>query len=394
MSPEQDAKLFQSSVFVNTAYSDTGWDKLCKIWATIPGPTWTPTTNLLPAHLDQHQRLIAQGEIKAIDEFFYSTTKLPIITPDNVSIFMDRIKPSDSEPFVLWSWCCGSARLLLTMTGLPFCEKVLFPVDLRYGWDVNHPAHRKLLLQTDILYQPLVTTIEPRCKHWSRSGNRRDPAKTRELRLQEQPMLEFLARHARSLLRERRHLLIENPRTSALWTDSPIAALVGFDRFADFSCDISQCAFSPSPDGERHKKQTRLLSSFLLTKTNQQCRCRLGHLQLQGYDPVERKQRTAAAALFPRKLCTAICADVYALRLSLKPTKSERRQRHYVATTPQPPTVLTQRTRNEGALGSVSQTCQGSDPDGPIVLATGDELDRESMILHSSLPNVPTPPSR
>ena len=101
MSPEQDAKLFQSSVFVNTAYSDTGWDKLCKIWATIPGPTWTPTTSLLPAHLDQHQRLIAQGEIKAIDEFFYSTTKLPIITPDNVSIFLDRIKPSDTEPFVL-----------------------------------------------------------------------------------------------------------------------------------------------------------------------------------------------------------------------------------------------------------------------------------------------------
>ena len=73
----------------------------------------------------------------------------------------------------------GSSRLLTTMASLPFLYYVLFPIDLRYGWDVRLKRHQELLAWIDSQLRPLCTTFEPRCKYWSRAGNSRDPAVTK-----------------------------------------------------------------------------------------------------------------------------------------------------------------------------------------------------------------------
>ena len=91
--------------------------------------------------MDVSSRKTAVNELRAIPEFFYTTTQLPIITPLNYHQFCQAVNTTLGS-FTFWSWCSGSSRLLLTMTGLPFERMVLFPVDLRYGWDISHKAHQ------------------------------------------------------------------------------------------------------------------------------------------------------------------------------------------------------------------------------------------------------------
>ena len=193
------------------------------------------------------------------------------------------------------------------MASMPFMYCVLFPVDLRYGWDLRHQKHRDLLSWVDSQLRPLCTTFEPRCKYWSRAGNSRDPETTKRLREEEGPMLKFLAQHAIKIASDNRDALFENPKTSAIWKESPLAALLLHRLFRSFL--ICMCAFSPEPDGRRSKKETLLVTTMLLLRAFKTCTCQLGHIHLKGYDPVEHQIRTAAAALYPKRFCTSVCRD-------------------------------------------------------------------------------------
>ena len=150
MSPEHDGKLFSSDcakAFPTPLQRDY-YDR----WSKLPGLSWTGEP-LFPSTLSSDELKVAKGEFKAIPELFYSTFSwLPVITPDNAKEFVKTMKTHSQKfgnHFMLWSWCSGSSRLLTTMASLPFISKVLFPVDLRYGWDLNHKPHRELLSWID-----------------------------------------------------------------------------------------------------------------------------------------------------------------------------------------------------------------------------------------------------
>ena len=240
--------------------------------------------------------------------------------------------------FSLLSICSGSGRLLLTMTGLPFQRPVLFPIDLRYGWDMNYKPHQQWILHLDSIFKPKVISIEPRCKHWSRSGNTRDPELTVQLRQAEQPMLRFFLFLLSQAEKDQRDGLAENPQGSDIWRHSPLQALDSISRFQEHSRDTDQCPFSPVPDGERHKKRTKLKATFPLNHCIKSCRCKYPHIVLQGYDPDKHQQRTAAAALFPLKLCQGICADIDT-HLRNKVHKLQRRHRQHTTQPSTQPTV-------------------------------------------------------
>ena len=158
-------------------------------WSKINGPYWNDDLSLLPYELTPEQRKVATEELKSIPEYFYSTTKLPIITPNNVDQFMQLINCNNMK---LFSLCSGSSRLLLTMCSTPTHQLVLFPVDLRYGWNLGNTKHQRLLKMIDNQYKPQITTVEPRCKYWSQAGNARDPRETERLRGEELPQHRFI----------------------------------------------------------------------------------------------------------------------------------------------------------------------------------------------------------
>ena len=180
-SPEHDGKLFghDDDIFLGNHTHNHYYHQ----WRTINSPTWTGQP-LLPTHLTDEERHTAEQEFKALPEHFYTNRKdLPVITPDACAHFLDVMTTLKPRPHItLWSWCSGSSRLTYTMSSMPFSELVLFPVDLRYGWDIRLPEHQLLLQRVDALLRPHTTTMEPRCKYWSKAGSRRAPEVTEERR--------------------------------------------------------------------------------------------------------------------------------------------------------------------------------------------------------------------
>eukprot|EP00959_Pyramimonas_sp_CCMP1952_P112389 2349861-Pyramimonas_sp.AAC.1 len=95
---------------------------------------------------------------------FYTTLKdLPVITPSSVPMFQNIILEflndgsfGDQFPRIsLWTGCSGSSRLALIMLSAPFNQLVLFPVDLRYGWDLRLPEHQQLSRTADRQFSPM-----------------------------------------------------------------------------------------------------------------------------------------------------------------------------------------------------------------------------------------------
>ena len=189
---------------------------------------WTPE-GLLPDTLTDDERALAQHEIKSLPEQFYTTHSwLPVITPSLYKHFEAATfqhKPS----IALWTICSGSSRLSLQMSELPFLQAVLFPVDLRYGWNLLDKDHQQLLQRANKHYKPHTTTFELRSRNWNRTSKYDSEADQK--RQQETPMLQFVARHSIYLTEHQQNVIIEGPFRSIMWTCSPLQALKDHPNF-------------------------------------------------------------------------------------------------------------------------------------------------------------------
>jgi hypothetical protein len=147
------------------------WRKL----ATHPQATTWHNNPLFPSTLSTEELTTARKEFRAIPEFFYTNhPHLPVITPDLYPHFEQATKDIPTE-ILLWSWCAGSSRLTSTMAGLPYYKAALFPVDLRYGWDLRNHHHQQLLTRANDIYTPFLTTIEPRLQILEQSRHKQRP---------------------------------------------------------------------------------------------------------------------------------------------------------------------------------------------------------------------------
>ena len=313
-----------------TFYTDRRTRMFLSQWSKMAAPTWTGEP-MFPTTLTKEELATATTEYLSLPEFFYTTFSwLPVVTPDTLQLFLDLLQCGQSGHteyhVMLWCFCSGSSRLLTTMFSLPFLKLGLFPVDLRYGWDLRDPIHQRKLLQVDRMFRPQYTTFEPRCKYWSRAGTKRKAEDTMRLREAEYPMLKFCAKRAIALPYDKRDALFENPRASALWTESPLCVLQSLDQYSKNDKNTFMCAFSPEPDGRRSQKATKLKASFPLNKSIRRCQCKLSHLELQGYDPATHRARTAAHALFHKKFCLALCQDMCDDYNTKGPTRKPQRQ--------------------------------------------------------------------
>ena len=239
MSPEQDGKVFDLAD--GFAYNQQ-IEQFIRDWQGIPGEKYSISTSTLPPGLNPEEAELASLEMKSIPEVFYTQTQLPVIRPSNVRFFLEKMSKY-SGSIALWSWCAGSSRLTLNMMSLPFRRFVLFPVDLRYGWDIRLPSHQVLLQEVDALFLPRVTSFEPRCKYWSRCSQ----AVTG--RQQDQKLLHFIASHICHLHDEQRGWIVEQPRDTTIFKSSPLAILDDLEYPSPPKSDCQRrtnfCAFSP-----------------------------------------------------------------------------------------------------------------------------------------------------
>ena len=279
-------------------------------WSKLGFKQWCGDDTFLPSHLSAEARSIAKQEISSITECFYTQTHLPVITPENCEEFIRVMAQHVTDPVILWTWFSGSSTLACVMSSTPFHKIVLFPVDLRYGWDVQDPRHQELLMKVDKVFKPYLTTKEVRCKFWSTAGFLRDPAKTDRLQQSEKSTHQFCLQHTAHVQKDGRRDLYENPKSSRIWSMSVLEGLNYVKDMKTFTLDM--CAHSSKPDGQRHRKSTTLKTTLTLKKCVQRCKCKCGHIELFGYDKEQHALRTAAAAVYPRKFCSCLCSDILA----------------------------------------------------------------------------------
>ena len=100
---------------------------------------------------------------------------------------------------------------------------ILFPVDLRYGWDVNNPEHRKLQDMVRDKLKPLFTWSSPDCSQWSAINNLNDQKKVESARQSQLGMLEWLHQDNKIQALSKRGYGNENGLRSQIWIRSPLS---------------------------------------------------------------------------------------------------------------------------------------------------------------------------
>ena len=99
-----------------------------------------------PADFDEDKVKHWKRKYTSIPEEFYTKSKISMVTLGNFWQWFKDVQnqtPSKKDTWDFWEFCSGSGRLSLVtwqnglVTG--------FPVDRRYGWNLNLAEHRKML---------------------------------------------------------------------------------------------------------------------------------------------------------------------------------------------------------------------------------------------------------
>ena len=202
-------------------------------------------------------------------------------------------------PIAYWSWFSGTGNLAwhFYKRGLP----ILFPVDLRCGWDITRDCEQGMLDDLSQLLEPTLISMEPCCQYWSVAGRTRNDEiivreREAEKGLHEFPV-GFIRKNVSSKHKHKRLFLVENPQSSAIWRESELKNLN-----LNIENDFSQCAHSTLSDGQRSQKWTRIKSNFKLKSVLKPCKCKNGHRILTG-------KNTSRAAAFSDGLCESLVDD-------------------------------------------------------------------------------------
>ena len=148
------------------------------------------TKDVFPVWLSDVESKRHRSRYRQVPEEFYTVTGHRVVTPDNVTDFLAGhcglgIKWDLQEQF------SGSGRVsaVAEQAGLA----TLFPIDLRYGWDLRVQGHRDKLDMVREVLQPLVKFSAPECRLWSCASNSRTDQDSMTLdRETEEEMLTWL----------------------------------------------------------------------------------------------------------------------------------------------------------------------------------------------------------
>ena len=102
-----------------------------------------------------------------IKEEFYTKTKQLVVTPQNFAAWFEAHQ--HIQTWVLQEQFSGSGRL--STAAFNYGLSVLFPVDLRYGWDMKHQPHCKLIDKVQSHFTIVCKYSAPDCRLWTAMSN-------------------------------------------------------------------------------------------------------------------------------------------------------------------------------------------------------------------------------
>ncbi|CAK9043510.1 unnamed protein product [Durusdinium trenchii] len=171
------------------------------------------------------------------------------------------------------------------------------------GWDFHRPEHRHAALKLIRRLKPYVVVLAFPCSAWSQLLALNSSVDLDRLRAEALELVAFAIEVALLQRRGGRHYLMENPKSSLAWKLDIMEEFVVSTGALEVIVDM--CRFGlRGPDGDLHKKSTKLLTSmqalvsFFLDK-----RCLGGHR----HTPViGGKKVTAAAGHYTKAFAEAV----------------------------------------------------------------------------------------
>ncbi|CAE7721255.1 unnamed protein product [Symbiodinium sp. CCMP2592] len=272
-------------------------------------PVYTGDT--FPEHWDDSRRSRATQYYKAIPEEFYTKSGRRPVTPWNAKAWLQKVR-STEQPLRLqfWEMCSGSGRLSLIclLAGLT----VGFPIDHRYGWDLGHPPHQSLLQECHNTFCTDHLFMAPNCGPWSVASSSKESDKRSSDRDQERPTLEYLQTLCLWQHNSGRAFTVEQPLTSSMFKESAMARLLEHEGIHRQRFD--QCMLGAQDESSRPvRKTTAFFSNRRWKQVLRRCGGHKGkqHGTLQGQ--WQGCNRTALAAVYPRRLCHAAVQDLWSI---------------------------------------------------------------------------------
>ena len=254
-----------------------------------------------PHDMSDEQVSQLKKRYRHVREEFYTKTGMDVVTPDNVEDFVNRHKTLGIR-WALQEQFSGSGRTSAEAVSRGI--STLFPIDLRYGWDLRNPEHQRKIDQVRENLRPLVKMSSPDCRLWSCATNANDKSVLQAGRHEEVGMLEWLVQDNAAQAKGGRGYINENGLTSHIWTQSPLA------QNADLPGNLRQrgdgCSHGLTTSlGEPVLKPYRLDANFPLPQTARRCpgHGEAEHQRLQGQD-------TNRTTVYSHKMCRSLVRDI------------------------------------------------------------------------------------
>ena len=248
---------------------------------------------------------------QAMPEEFYTKSGLRPVTPSNFRRWFKHAKGRGLR-WHAWELFSGTGRLslILMMAGLI----VGFPVDFRYGWDLNNQEHQQMIFDAQREFKPGVVHIAPDCAPWSVSSTSKDPQVRLQERQEAKPSLECTQQVCTNQSRHDRGYNMEQPLGSALFQEDLPENPLHLSTLQDCRKRqrIDQCMHN-AEDEERNpiQKATGFSSNLKWSKTALRCSGHKGrqHSHLRGTAP-DGLTRTSKAAAYPKAMCQRMKQDI------------------------------------------------------------------------------------
>ena len=260
-----------------------------------------------PEHWTEERRNQTAKYYRAIPEEFYSRTGRRPVTPQNVRTWLFQCRARNLR-FQVWEWFSGSGRLSLFLALAHVM--VGFPVDFRYGWDVGHAPHQVLLKECQETFGPTHIFASPSCTPWSIASAQKDPHARDLDRRRELPTLEFV--HDSMMLQHNNNhgFTLEQPFGSDMLKASPISRLLLHAGIKVARLD--QCMLGSQDEQQRPiRKATVFVTNRRWQRTLKRCNGHRGHPHGQLQGQYKGCSRTAMAAVYPKRMCQALCQDFW-----------------------------------------------------------------------------------
>lgn len=224
----------------------------------------------------------------------YSHTKMPVITLDNALHVLAVCKQYrlTSKP-QRWTRFSGSARL--SWQAYKKYDIVLFPVDVRYGWEFDDESHLAILQDMYSYALPSYTWLAMLCRCWCQAGTSRKHTLAAQGRARHTNILHCMVWIINGAWINRIHVILDNPQTSHIWKKSPQPKVT--PRFYEVTCP--HCADQTEELGHIMCKPTTLMSTLPLSPMEATCGCGREHEMRVG-------SKVTATTVFPIVMCATL----------------------------------------------------------------------------------------